>query len=381
MIVFKAFLNVLNKNKSPIILFTIILVIFGTLNYNNNETSLDFTNAKPDTYIINEDEDTGITKDFIKYIESKTVLMDKYSIDEIDDALFYRDINYIIYIKKGFREDILNNKTPKIEIKSTGDYQASLADMIVKKYLSVLNVYKGYSLSEEEIIDKVNEALAEEVSVEVTSKLDTYSLSKITSYFNFMNYSLLAGLVFVISIILNSFKNKNINKRTVISSMNYKVFNRYLTLSNLLLALVLWVLYIILSFLLLGDVMFSMHALVCIVNSFIFMIVALVVAVLIGNVVNNKNAINGIVNVIALGSSFLCGAFVPVEFMPESVVKLSKILPSYYYINSNEIVKTLEEVNLNTLEPVIKNMVIMVIFIIGFIIINNIVTKRKRKYA
>ena len=127
--------------------------------------------------------------------------------------------------------------------------------------------------------------------------------------------------------------------------------------------------------------MFSMHALVCIVNSFIFMIVALVVAVLIGNVVNNKNAINGIVNVIALGSSFLCGAFVPVEFMPESVVKLSKILPSYYYINSNEIVKTLEEVNLNTLEPVIKNMVIMVIFIIGFIIINNIVTKRKRKYA
>ena len=227
MIVFKAFLNVLNKNKSPIILFTIILVIFGTLNYNNNETSLDFTNAKPDTYIINEDEDTGITKDFIKYIESKTVLMDKYSIDEIDDALFYRDINYIIYIKKGFREDILNNKTPKIEIKSTGDYQASLADMIVKKYLSVLNVYKGYSLSEEEIIDKVNEALAEEVSVEVTSKLDTYSLSKITSYFNFMNYSLLAGLVFVISIILNSFKNKNINKRTVISSMNYKVFNRY----------------------------------------------------------------------------------------------------------------------------------------------------------
>lgn len=381
MIVFKAFLNVLNKNKSPIILFTIILVIFGTLNYNNNETSLDFTNAKPDTYIINEDEDTGITKDFIKYIESKTVLMDKYSIDEIDDALFYRDINYIIYIKKGFREDILNNKTPKIEIKSTGDYQASLADMIVKKYLSVLNVYKGYSLSEEEIIDKVNEALAEEVSVEVTSKLDTYSLSKITSYFNFMNYSLLAGLVFVISIILNSFKNKNINKRTVISSMNYKVFNRYLTLSNLLLALVLWVLYIILSFLLLGDVMFSMHALVCIVNSFIFMIVALVVAVLIGNVVNNKNAINGIVNVIALGSSFLCGAFVPVEFMPESVVKLSKILPSYYYINSNEIVKTLEEVNLNTLEPIIKNMVIMVIFIIGFVIINNIVTKRKRKYA
>lgn len=381
MTVFKAFLNVLNKNKSPIILFTIILVIFGTLNYNNNETSLDFTNAKPDTYIINEDEDTGITKDFIKYIERKTVVMDKYSIDEIDDALFYRDINYIIYIKKGFREDILNNKTPKIEIKSTGDYQASLADMIVKKYLSVLNVYKGYSLSEEEIIDKVNETLDEEVSVEVTSKLDIYSLSKITSYFNFMNYSLLAGLVFVVSIILSSFKNKNINKRTVISSMNYKVFNRYLTLSNLLLALVLWVLYIILSFILLGKIMFSFHALVCVVNSFIFMIVALVIAIFIGNLINNKNAINGVVNVLALGSSFLCGAFVPVEFMPNSVIKFSKILPSYYYINSNELVKSMEVISINNLMPVFYNFLIMCVFIILFIVLINLVSRKKRKFS
>ena len=33
----------------------------------------------------------------------------------------------------------------------------------------------------------------------------------------------------------------------------------------------------------------------------------------------NKNAINGIINVVALGSSFLCGTFVPVEFLPNRV--------------------------------------------------------------
>lgn len=381
MIVFKTFLGVLNKNKSPIILFTIMLIVFGTLNFNSNETSLDFTSSKPDVYIINEDTNTGITADFIKYIQSKSNIMDKYSIEEVDDALFYRDINYVIYIKKGFRENILNNKEPNLEIKSTGDYQASLADMIVRKYINVLDFYSDYNLSEEELIFKVNNVINKEAEVEVTSKLDLYNLGKMTSYFNFMNYALLAGLVYVISLILTSFKNINISKRTIVSCMNYKTFNRYLLLSNFLLAFVLWFCYIILSFILLGDVLLSFHGLICIINSFVFMIAALVIALLIGNLINNKNAVNGIVNVVALGSSFLCGAFVPVEFMPESVVNISKILPSYYYINSNEIVKTLEEINFSTLEPVIKNIIIMILFILFFVIVTNVVTRRKRRIA
>ena len=32
-----------------------------------------------------------------------------------NDALFYRDVNYIIYIPENFREDFLNQKNPKIE--------------------------------------------------------------------------------------------------------------------------------------------------------------------------------------------------------------------------------------------------------------------------
>lgn len=379
MIVFKAFLGVLNKNKSPIILFTIMLVIFGMLNFNSNETSVDFTSSKPDVYIVNEDTDEGITGAFIKYIEDKSIVIDKYTIEELDDALFYRDINYIIYIRKGFRESVINNKEPIIEIKSTGDYQASLADMIVRKYISLLDLYNDYDLTEEEIISEVHKVLSEEVTVEVTSKLDSYKLGRMTTFFNFMNYALLAGLVYCISIILTSFKNVNISKRTTVSCLSYKRFNRYLLLSNLLLAFVLWTCYMVLSFILLGNVMFSLNGLVYIVNSFVFMVVALVISLLIGNLVNNKNAVNGIVNVVALGSSFLCGAFVPVEFMPEAVINIGKILPSYYYINNNEIVKTMEDVNLESLMPIIKNIGIMVLFIIVFVIIINVVSKKKRR--
>ena len=125
--------------------------------------------------------------------------------------------------------------------------------------------------------------------------------------------------------------------------------------------------------------MFTMHGVVYIVNSFLFTICALTIAFLIGNLVNNKNAINGIVNVVALGSSFLCGAFVPMEWLPDFVLKIAHILPSYYYIKSNELLTELEVVQWDTMQEIITNMGILMVFIIGFIILTNIVAKKKRK--
>lgn len=86
----------------------------------------------------------------------------------------------------------------------------------------------------------------------------------------------------------------------MISSMNYKKFNRQLLVSNGALALILWFLYVVLSFILIGDIMFTTHGLILIANSFVFSICSLTIAFLIANLISNKNAINGIINVVAL---------------------------------------------------------------------------------
>ena len=93
----------------------------------------------------------------------------------------------------------------------------------------------------------------------------------------------------------------------------------------------------------------------------------------------NKEAINGIVNVVALGSSFLCGAFVPAEWLPDAVLKIAHVLPTYYYINSNDRLKMLEVVSFESLKPIILNMGIIVIFILVFVALSNIVARKKRK--
>lgn len=380
MTVFKTFLKILNKNKAIIILYTAFLIGFGGFNMQTSDQSTDFVASKPDIMIINHDKEEGITKDFIKYITDNSNIVELKNEEEaINDGLFYRDVNYVIYIPENYSEDFMSGKNPEIDIKSTGDYQSSFAEMLLSRYVKVANIYQKSIKDEDELIRKIDETLSLQTEVTITSKLDTASLSKAAFYYNFASYSILACLVYVICLILSSFKEQKIQKRTIISSTDYKKHNRQLLLSNGLFSVILWGVYVGLSFVLLGDVMFSSQGLIFLLNSFVFTMCATTIALLIGNLVSNKNAINGIVNVIALGSSFLCGAFVPMEFLPEGVLKVAHILPSYYYISTNEALKTLEVVNLETMKPMITNMVVILGFAIVFVILTNIISKKKQK--
>ena len=114
-------------------------------------------------------------------------------------------------------------------------------------------------------------------------------------------------------------------------------------------------------------------------NSFVFSICSLAVGFLIGTITHNKQAIGGIVNVVALGTSFLCGCFVPMSFMPSYVLKIAHILPTYYFVQNNELIKTLEYFKLETLQPIIINGIIVLGFTLSFVLITLMISKRKQK--
>lgn len=380
MTVFKAFLKILNKNKFVVILYTVILLVFGISNMQTENNAMNFVATKPDVLIVNNDEKKGITKDLIKYItKNSNVVQVEKTEEKINDALFYRDANYVIYIPEGYNADFMNGENPEIEIKSTGDYMASFEEMILKRYIRVANIYQKTIKNEDELIQKINETLSKKAQVEIASKLDTDAASKASLYYNFASYSILACLLLVVGLILNTFNEEKIRKRIIISSTNYKTHNKMLLLSNCCYSLVLWLFYVVISFFIIGDFIFTKYGLVYIINSFLLTICATTIAFFIGNLVNNKEAINGIVNVVALGSSFLCGAFVPMEMLPNFVIKIAHLLPTYYYIKSNDILKTLEEFNFETLKPIFINMGAILAFSLLFIILTNIISKKKRK--
>lgn len=377
MTVFKTILKILNKLKGMLILYTVMLISITIINQKSGNNISNFEESKPDILIVNKDESNDITTNFVNYINKHSEIKDIDTNDEekINDAIFYRDVNFVIYIPENFGNDLLNDKNPTLEYKSSGDEYSSYSEMLVEKYMKMLLMYKDYYRGDE-LISKVNNVLETETKVELRTTLDTSELSSITRYFNFLNYAFLAGCVYCISMILSSLKEENVRKRTIISSFNYKKYNRIVLLTNAIVIFVMWILYVILSVILFKDFMISSNGLAYIANSFAFAICSLTIGFLIGNITQNKNAIGGIVNVVALGSSFLCGCFVPFEYMPEYAIKIAHIFPTYYFVLNNESIKTIEIFNFENIKGLLINEGIIITYSLAFIVLTNYITKK-----
>lgn len=379
MIVFKTILKILNKLKGMLILYTVMLILITALTQTSDNNITKFEESKPDILIINKDEHSDLTNNFVKYLAKHANLadIDINAEEKINDALFYRDVNYVIYIPKNFTNDILQDKEPIMNYKSTNDESASYSQMLVNKYIKTALIYKDYYQAND-LIKKINETLSTNTNVKIKTHLDTSKVSAATRYFNFLNYAFLAGCVYCISMILASLKEENVNKRTIISSYSLRKYNRIVLLSNACVVFLMWLFYMILSFILFKKLMVSFNGILYMINSLVFAFCGLTIGFLIGNITQNKNAIGGIVNVVALGSSFLCGCFVPISYLPNYVLKIAKILPSYYFVTNNELTKSIEIFSWSNIKPLFINNIVIITFCILFVIITNFINKKKQ---
>lgn len=379
MIIFSTVFKILNKLKGNLILYTGILLaitLFNTASGNMNH----YEATKPDILIVNKDQNNEITKGFVTYLKEQATLKDIDINDQekVDDALFYRDVSYVVYIPENFGNDLVNDKKPMIEYKSNGNENAAFTQMLIEKYIKTVNLYKehyqGNALNQ-----KVKQVINQKTKVKLNTSLDSSKLNQVNVYFNFLNYALLAGGVYCMTNILASLNQEGVRKRTIMSSFSYRKYNWIVFASLSLAAFIVWLAYMLISIILFKEIMASGNGIAYILNSFIFAICSLAVGFLIGTITHNKQAIGGIVNVIALGTSFLCGCFVPASFMPSYVLKIAHILPTYYFVQNNELIKTLEYFKLETLQPIITNGLIVLGFTLVFVLIALLISKRKQK--
>ena len=379
MIVFKTILKILNKLKGLIILYTVMLISVTLVNQTSDNVD-SFEEVKPSVIIVNNDKSkNGVTNHFIKYLENHMEVkdIDTGNEEKIDDALFYRDVSLVVYIPDGFGDDLLDSKDVSVEYKISVDKGSSYGKMLVQNYFDSFNIYNNY-YDGDELFDRLDNALNVDVNVEVKSKIDSNSLSRMARFFNFLNYAILAGCVYSISMILASLKSENVRKRTIVSSYDYKKYNRIVLGACSIVIIGMWLLYMILALIIFKDLFISMNGLWYVINSFVFSLCSLCIGFLIGNITQNKGAISGIVNVVSLGSSFLCGCFVPFEFMPDYVIKIAHIFPTYYFVINNEALKVMDNFSLSSVSPLILNMGIVLIFGVCFVIITNYVSKKKQ---
>lgn len=384
MLVFKNYFKIIKYNAPAISIYIVVFLVISIMVNKTKPTivATDFTNTKTDVIWINEDEESLLLQGFKTYLEDYVNYVSLPDEKEgLQDALFFREAEYIIRIPKGFTEAFMKGTPMELRRTMVPDSVSALyTDRVIENFWHTASMYLAYTPSErqQELITKVNDTLYQEIQVDMQQSQDTQiGMTYLVTYFNFMPYALMATLILVVGTCMNAFYKRSTFRRSMCAPTHKVLMDIQLLLSNVVLAGGILVSFIILGIILNGKQMFSMQGGLLIVNSVILTLLALSISFLVGMLVEQKQVQQAVANTLSLGLSFISGVFVSQALMSESVLKIASFTPLYWTVKANNMIGELTSFNTASLLPVYSAMSIELIFMLAIISVALVVSKKR----
>lgn len=328
--IFKLYFKILKNNLGIIMMYVFIFLIIAVLNLSSLKKNNNFEYTKPNVVVYNYDEENDLIKYFVKYLTLNTnIITDiKDNKEEIDNALFYEQIDTVIRIPKGFSSDLINNHKTSLELSNRHNSAfAYLTNILVEKYFNFSEAYEYQNY--EEMLEVLNKNIA----VELLANNDNSKYS--VYYFNALNYVIIALSIYIFGLTLNTINQKNIKNRNQVSPISDLKFNLIFLFGNILLMSIIIFLFVLFGLILLQENLFKGNNINYILNLYIFLLPIYIISYIVGKYISSKQGISAISNILSLGSSFLCGAFVPQEYLSKDLLNISKVMPSYWFVKNN----------------------------------------------
>ncbi len=385
MIVFKTYFKIIKKLSSQLSIYLVIFlglaVLFSFMGSTNQVDK--FTQSKTRVAFINNDEHSVLIKNFKDFLEKHSIYVDiEDKTEKLQDALFFREVEYIARIPAGFTTAIMSGKDTMIDkTVVSGSTSSIYTDMLINKYFNTAKLYvKNYkSITQEELVKQIEKDLSVETNVEImTSGGKAVDTSETENYFNYLAYILISVIILGVSSIMMVFNNLNLKRRNLCSPIRNTSINIQILLGNIVFSIACWGLMIILAFILYKDKMFNINTLYFCINSLVLTLTILSMSFLVGIVIKSKNAQSGISNVLSLGLCFLSGVFVPQNLLGENVLAIAKFTPTYWYVKANRVIGNLTNFSADNLAPVITSLLIELGFAIALVSIALVMSKRKQ---
>lgn len=354
--VFKLYLKLLKNNLGIILMYVFIFLMIAMLNFSSVKKSNNFEYTKPKIVIYNYDDENDLTKYFMEYLNSNTNIISDINDnkEEIDNALFYEKVDTIIRIPEEFSNNLINNNENELEIINRQNSAFGyLTNNLIEKYF---NFSKAYDYQDyEEMLDILNENIEVELlNTNDNSKNPIY-------YFNALNYVIIALSIYIFGLTLNTINQKNIKNRNQVSPISDLKFNLIFLFGNIILMFLVTFIFVLFGIFLLKENLFKGYNFNYILNLYIFLIPIYILSYIVGKYIKSKQGISAISNVLSLGSSFLCGAFVPQEYLSKDILNFSKIMPTYWFIKNNY--------DIYNNDFSFKNLISLFVFILFFMIV------------
>jgi ABC-2 type transport system permease protein len=379
--VFKNYFKIAKSFLPMILMYLLIFLFFAIIATSQSSSeSGAFSAIKPPVAIENHDNSI-FSNGFVDYIKQNTEVVDVEDNETAQkEAIYFQKVLYVYVIPENFGNDLFASKEPKITTLQVFSSYAEQARMLGENYLRLSSPRIAAGMSQTDVVAGVKNDISNGQTItEVRGAKVTDSSSKVQYFYNFASYVMLALCIMIVSMIMIIFASKNIKRRNLVSSLSYGKITGQLLFGNLILAVGIWLMFVITSCFLYPDTMLTTFGIFYALNAFTFTIVALSISFLIGSLSKNKNVANAMTNIIALGSSFICGVFMPQSLLGDSVLNFAKFLPTYWYVKSNELIYGLSDFSFESLKPILGNMAIVLGFAGAIFIATYIIGRFKRK--
>lgn len=370
-------------------IFITVFFIYASFLGDSKQTTI-FQEVEPDIVWVDHDqsEASNALKSYMQDIaEIKDVGDTK---KDHEDALFYGFVSFIVEVPKGFEDNLLAGKDTNIACTSRPDeVNASMLEMKIESYLSTMHIYH-----ESDPALKVSQ-LNEKARQSVDTKLDTsmrsneelnISQTLRSGFFNYASYIFMALTMLSVGLIMTTIFKSNLQKRDLVSPISSNKRNFSLFVANILFGSALWAVFMVVIMFLPNSDMWTLQGFFYGLNLYIYGMLCVSVGFLFSCLLSNKahvgQALNGLTNIVSLGSAFLGGAFVPQSLISESILTISHFIPTYWYVKTNDTLANLNDFNGQQFYDILSYMGIEVLFLIAcFMIALLIMRNRKTQEA
>ena len=379
--VFNCFFKIINKNKISILIYVVIfiglfIIISST---SNSNTDLSYSDTGVPMAVIDRDE-SALSKALTGYLGDRQELVDLADDTEaLQDALFFRDVEYILIIPDGFEDAFINmeNDVTLENVKLPEATSGIYIDTQIDRYLATIRTYLNAEFELTDALAKTKNDLTLTTTVELSNKAQE-DVSTLPYYFQFLPYILISLIISALVPVLMVFNQRDISKRTEASSLTLKGRNIQIALGCILPSLLLWGILMIAVVIINGSEVFTPTSALRILNSLVLLMVSVGIAFLLGQFLKSSESLNLMNNLISLGMAFLCGVFVPQELLGAGVLSIARFLPVYWYIRNNNLLTNMTHWSMTNAKPYFEGLLLQIGFAVALFAVALVVRRQKK---
>ena len=385
MSVFKTFIAITKSNLLAISVYLgVALAMCIALSLSNSNTDYSFESIEVNVGVVDEDQ-SEVSKGLVSYLNKTENLTEvPEDMDELQDALFYGDILYLLTIPEGFEDAVINGEDIKLNVTSSpNSYKGAFVDMQVEGFINTFRSYKALGISNKDALEKAAENLSKEAKTETyvadnsAKRTDSFKY-----FFSFAGYGLMTVLIHCIASIMIVFNKPDMVKRMNCSALPLKKRNLYIIIGNLVIMMVAFLLFvgIIVGF---NLEEFKGNAVTpyLLINIFMFAIFSMALGYFVGTISKHDGHIAILSVSLSMILSFLGGIFVPTEFFSNGMKIFSKFIPTTWYTANVNMLAELKFMSGEMLPSFLRNIGVMAAFTAAIIGIAYSITARRAQEA